>query len=306
LPPELPVGDPPLAKPHLRRAPEAIPGRSRWSGSRNNRLPGCSKSTFISAMKRLIRSLGLGLALVTLMSAAASAKDFEGKVTLLKTTGTTVTTEVQYFKSGMMRMESTAPAAAEDAKDVKDAKSTAKSKRKVRSDDDATGTGSGAMIMRPAEKQMIILMPAQKAYMIQTLDLEKTAKDLKVDDVSFERTGKTETIAGYDCVQYLTKSSYGATEIWAVEGLSGFVGGGGGNRGASKSESGWMTIVREKGLFPLRTVVFNAKGKETMRLEATSVEKQRLSDDLFKPPADYTEFKIPGMPGGLGDLLKGR
>lgn len=247
-------------------------------------------------MNRFIRSFSSLLAIVTLMSAAASAKDFEGKVQLEKRVGTTVTPEVHYFKPGLLRIESAAAPAA---------KSASKAKRKTRSAEETEESGSGAVIMRMAEKQVIILMPEQKMYMVQTLDLEKTAKDLKVDDVAFERTGKTEMIAGYECAQYLTKSRFGSTEFWAVEGMGGYMGSSGGTRGGAKTASAWEAVVREKALFPLRTITYNLKGTETMRLEAVSVEKQRLSDDLFKPPADYTEFKAPSFPG-LGDLLKGR
>jgi len=244
-------------------------------------------------MNRFIRSFSSVLAIVTLMSAAASAKDFEGKVQFEKRVGTTVTPEVSYFKPGLMRIESAA---------TPGAKSATKTKRKAKADDDTEAQPSGAVIMRLADKQMIILMPAQKMYMVQAFDLEKTAKNLKVEDVTFERTGRTEKIAGYECVQYLTKSSYGSTEIWAIEGMGGFMGNSGGARGGSKVASAWEAVAHGKALFPLRTITYNLKGTETERREAVSVEEQRLSDDLFNPPADYTPFKMPS----LQDMFGGR
>jgi hypothetical protein len=253
-------------------------------------------------MKRLVRSLGSVIAIVTLVSAAASAKDFEGKIVYRKTVGTVVTPTVHYLKPGLLRVESTAAAPAAESR------SLLKAKHKVRptEDPEATASGTGTIIMRLAEKRVIILMPEQKQYMVQNLDLEKAAKDLKVGETTIERTGQTERIAGYECAQYLIKNRYGSTEIWAAEGINGYIGtGGAGGRGGATAASAWETVVREKGLFPLRTITYNVKGKETMRLEAISVEAQRLSDDLFQPPADYTEFTMPGMPN-LGDLMNGR
>jgi len=31
-----------------------------------------------------------------------------------------------------------------------------------------------------------------------------------------------------------------------------------------------------------------------MTMVATKIDRRRLADDLFKPPADYTEMRMPG------------
>ena len=36
-------------------------------------------------------------------------------------------------------------------------------------------------------------------------------------------------------------------------------------------------------------------GKENSRFEATEVNKQGLSNDLFNPPSNFDEMKVPNM-----------
>ena len=65
----------------------------------------------------------------------------------------------------------------------------------------------------------------------------------------------------------------------------------------SHSSTDTITAVR----FPLR-VITSKDGKETFRMEATSIEKQSLDASLFEPPADYRDIgsMMKGMmPGGM-------
>ena len=76
-----------------------------------------------------------------------------------------------------------------------------------------------------------------------------------------------------------------------------------GNRGpmgGNAPRSGWEAALAENGFFPLRTVMHNKAGKETMRMEAVSVEPQSLPDSSFVPPADFKKFEMPSIPGLKG------
>jgi len=48
------------------------------------------------------------------------------------------------------------------------------------------------------------------------------------------------------------------------------------------------------GFFPLKMEMKDEHGQVQMTMVATKIDRRSLSDDLFKPPADYTEMKMPG------------
>ena len=75
--------------------------------------------------------------------------------------------------------------------------------------------------------------------------------------------------------------------------------GGGRKRGGPPSQA-WERALAGKDLFPLRVVGLDRSGKETFRMEVTSIEKQTLPDSLFVPPADYTKMDMGGMMQGMG------
>jgi hypothetical protein len=228
-------------------------------------------------MKRLIRPLLPLLAFASLCSLPVSAKDFEGKIVMESHHGKKVSTSTFFLKSGCLRTETP---------------------------DEKKGQVF-AVIMRPADKKMIILMPEQKQYMVQAFDPTKAAA--KVQQMTgttvgaIEKTGRTEKICGYECQEYQTKVNTDTVGTWVVEGFGFFASPGARGPGGGKPAD-WEVALREKGAFALRTVILDAKGKEKSRTEATSVEKQSLSDDLFQPPAGWTEFKMPNIPGLKGIL----
>jgi hypothetical protein len=123
-------------------------------------------------------------------------------------------------------------------------------------------------------------------------------------DVSFEKTGVTEKICGYTAEKYIVKSKGTTSEVWATDQLGNYMGvSGGGNPMAGRQQEPppWEKALMGKNFFPLRTVVLDKDGKEQMRMEVTSVEKQSLPASLFAPGPEYSEFKMPNM----GDMMKG-
>ena len=91
------------------------------------------------------------------------------------------------------------------------------------------GQGAAA-IMDSAKQEMIILMSAQRMYMVRPLPKPgETPADLPgaasvTDPGSLEKTGVTENILGYDCVKYLSTSKDGVTEMWVTDQLGRFMG----------------------------------------------------------------------------------
>jgi hypothetical protein len=171
--------------------------------------------------------------------------------------------------------------------------------------------GRVAMLMDSTKTEMTILMLDQKMFMTQPmLKVAGATSDAAgaTSDASIEKTSVTEKILGYDCVKYLSKSKATVTEIWVTDQLGSFSGLGGGNpmgggmgkgRGSPPSSEGqaWEKALGGLNVFPLRVVSTEA-GKESFRLEVTSIEKKSLADSMFVPPADFQD--LSGMMRGMG------
>jgi hypothetical protein len=231
-------------------------------------------------MKFLSRFLAVG----ALLAASQLSAAFEGKVTLAMTAEKGRTTNMDYAMKG----------------------------QKIRMDMDGGGH-QVASIMDLEKMEMLVLMPEQNMYMVMPMKkpVEKAMEKAGESTADVEVTGKTETILGYKCNQILVKDKGSVTEVWMAEGLGTFMGmgspGGGGGmgamfgRGKTPSAAKWEEVMKEKGGFPLRTITRDAKGRETMKMEATKIDTSKQPDSLFAPPAGYQKFEMPNM----GGLFKG-
>lgn len=176
---------------------------------------------------------------------------------------------------------------------------------------DMTAEGkSFASIMDLQNMEMLMLMPDEQMYMVMPIKetVDKAMDKVVENDATIEKTGRTETILGYKCDEYVTKDKKTTTEIWIAEGLGTFMGlgnNGGGMGGMfggkSKAAEGWEQKFKGKPGFPLRVVSRDAKSKETFRMEATKIEPGSLPASLFQPPAGWQKFQMPNM----GDMFKG-
>lgn len=221
------------------------------------------------------------LALVLMVfPAVLSAAAFEGKVQMKMTDAKGKQTQVEYYiKDGLMR-----------------------------TDMDLGKNEKMSVITDTKKGEVTTLMPGQNMYMTRPLSeitavVERTGK---TNDMTFERTGETETILGYKCVKYVSKSKDLTSDIWATDQLGRYMGLGmgsggpmGGKRGGGQAPA-WEKELAGKDFFPLRVVSLNAKGKEQFRLEATNVEKGSQPIALFSPPPGAKKFSFGGMMQGLG------
>ena len=172
------------------------------------------------------------------------------------------------------------------------------------------------MLMDNDAGKWMTLMPQQKVYM--TMDLGAMAERMPKSDTpqatpefTLKATGKTETIAGISCDDYhLTVAEEGAeADLCLAKGMGYFMGmsvpsrggmmGRMGNAMSGNMPSGWQQYARalKDGAFLLK-MEMQKNGKTRMTMVATGVQKKLLADDLFVPPSDYREMKVPGMPGG--------
>jgi len=166
------------------------------------------------------------------------------------------------------------------------------------------GAGTPAVIMDTARKEMTILMPEQKMYMVRPIpasgasaDLDGNAGPVSAEDVpTFEKTGVTEKILGYTCEQYTAKSKNSVTTLWVTDQLGSFTGFGPGGGSAGGAAQGWEAALAGKNFFPLRV---KSTGRQKLNLEATGIEKKSLPDSDFTPPADWQKFDMGAMMRGL-------
>lgn len=231
-------------------------------------------------MNPLLRLLAVGTLLTATLTHAAG---FEGKISLLMTTG----------KGPAMPMDYSIGAKA------------------VRVDMTTQGQ-TFAMITDLVKLESLILMPEQKMYMVMPIKqaVEKARQQAPSANTDVEKTGRTETILGYVCDEYVMKERDTTTAVWFAEGLGAFMGlgqnagdmggmfGGGGKKAAPNA---WEEKFKGKTGFPLRVVSTNSKNAETFRMEATKIQPGALPASTFLPPAGWQKFQMPD----LGGMLKG-
>ena len=172
------------------------------------------------------------------------------------------------------------------------------------------GENAEAVFIKNEDKS-IVLMPEEKMYMDLDNSLfskipgmagmnnedDDEAEDEEEFDIEKYKTGKTKTIQGYECHQWIISDEDDDEEIeaWVTDELGNFMfmqspmGGG--------YSPGWSSSIKNRGFFPMLVITRDEDGEENSRFEATEVKKESLSDKLFAPPADFSEMKIPGMDG---------
>ncbi len=156
------------------------------------------------------------------------------------------------------------------------------------------------MVMDLNDQKMVTLMTDQKMAMV--MDLKKMQEKMKGQvkeenpaNVKISKTGKSETILGYKCQQYLIESDDSQSYAWITTEL----GSGMGNLAKSLSailSSGPkpMGLPSMKGIengVLLKMESTDKKNGNTTRLEAVNVSKEGKKF----PTAGYNVMAMPGM-----------
>jgi hypothetical protein len=114
------------------------------------------------------------------------------------------------------------------------------------------------------------------------------------------RTGKHETIAGYDCEDWNVTTGAKHSAVCVAEGIPFFDFAAMASHGGAATGRSWADELRDKKGFPLRAVETDESGKETSRMEVTKIAKQTLDDELFTAPKGYNVMHVPGGAGLAG------
>lgn len=145
-------------------------------------------------------------------------------------------------------------------------------------------------IMNTKNRKATLLM-ANKTFMELDFNEMTPPAGTMNKDIDIQKTGKTETIAGYSCDQFLLKQEGKEFEFWATKGLGKFMQM---QMNAQQQSPALKKLERElteKGYFPLKMVQRDASGKEEMLMQAVSVEKKSLSSQLFAIPEGYQKME---------------
>ena len=155
----------------------------------------------------------------------------------------------------------------------------------------------GYVIFDTTAKKMTAVNDSKKTAMVMDMGALQSAMgpagaNPAAPKPTIDKSGKTETIAGYSCEDWKVTDPNGEhADVCVAKGIS---------FPAMGRHAGWMSSLEDG--FPLRAVSYDATGKEKSRMEVTKIDKKSLDDKMFEVPAGYTTQNMDEMMKGLGAL----
>jgi hypothetical protein len=170
------------------------------------------------------------------------------------------------------------------------------------------GLGKAYALVTPADKKLYFVLDAKKQTIL--VDFDKFAAQAKAlsrarpqvnsaGAPNVEKTGKTDTVAGYKCEIWRIAQATSTGELCiAAQGASWF------NIPLTgvPAEYAWASEITDGKHFPLRFVALE-NGVEQGRLEVTAIEKKAMPAEAFAvPPFPVIDLEqmLGGMLGGMG------
>jgi hypothetical protein len=160
---------------------------------------------------------------------------------------------------------------------------------------DMTSPNGGAMhgVFDPTANKVVLFADATKTYTDMNFSGASGATNTNPDTAAIVQSGKHETIAGYDCEDFTATDAAGKkSEVCTAQGIA-FFDIASLRNGAQAAGSSIGKQFRDKKSFPLKSVEYDATGKELSRMEVTKIEPKSIDDSRFATPADYTKLTIP-------------
>lgn len=168
------------------------------------------------------------------------------------------------------------------------------------------GGRDGTMIIDGTAKTRTVVMPARKMYM--TVPYDPAARKPPAGDkpqVTWTRTGRTETIAGVRCEVIhgsgVEDGKPTEANLCVAKGI-GFGGStGAGPFGEALAEFANLDLAPGEGIVKVTSI---EGGKSEVELELTKVDRRSLAAVDFQPPAGYTRFERQAPGGGPPPVLQ--
>jgi len=160
---------------------------------------------------------------------------------------------------------------------------------------DVAGEEKASMIFNIKDNTMLMIMPEEKMYMEMKFDAAADKMDeMKEKENNYKKTGEKKEILGYTCEKWIFKDDDGEVETWLTKELGSFMFFSD-PMGGEKTKPEWQSKLESAGYFPMEFTTRDDSGDIETHMEVTSVEKKSLSSDMFKPPAGYQKFEMPGF-----------
>jgi hypothetical protein len=152
------------------------------------------------------------------------------------------------------------------------------------------------IILRGDRKLVWIIDDRRKVVIERSLEANQQPDSMKHEESTskpnIRKTGKTETLLGYPCEEWVVTGEEGETSVWCNSKLGDLY------KGFSKSlgEIGKMRMRRstpdwrddfiDRNLFPLKAVT-TKDGKVKSTQEVTKIEQKKIAGQVFEFPEDY-------------------
>ena len=148
----------------------------------------------------------------------------------------------------------------------------------------------GSFLIDLTTKKMTAVSPVRKIY----FDQPSGAAVKPGGTPTAKKTGSTKKINGYMCTEYVVVDAEEGTKIhfWMASGhFDFFVGMLQILNRKDKFSEYYLQIPSMQGMFPMLATMEDLGGTSKGFMKAVNVQKTTITDDTFKVPAGYKEFK---------------
>lgn len=133
--------------------------------------------------------------------------------------------------------------------------------------------------------KMVVYFDADKRYLELDFQRPGLAENTNPQSSTLEETGRKDKIAGVECEQIVVHDPSGSrSEVCAVFGVSIF--------DLARLRGGPGASLSDKKVFALRSVEFDAEGKERSRMEVTKIDRKSIDPARFAVPTGYTKQEL--------------